>query len=59
MAAKAVGPLERAFMQAGGKLRNCSRASNNLTGDLTEAGIVRSVKDPRWLASAADRTATR
>ena len=58
-AAGAVAPLESAFVDAGGELRHFFQARNDLVGDLIEAKTALSVRDRRWLVSAADRIAAR
>lgn len=56
-AAAEVGPLEPAFVDAGGDLSRFYRARNDLGADLLEASTALTAKDERWLASCADRIA--
>ncbi|ODV13325.1 MAG: hypothetical protein ABT20_02255 [Rubrivivax sp. SCN 70-15] len=58
-AAAEVGPLEPAFVDAGGDLSRFYRARNDLGADLLEARTALDAKDERWLASCADRIADR
>ena len=58
-AAVEVGPLEPAFVDAGGDLSRFYRARNDLGADLLEARTALDAKDERWLASCADRIADR
>ena len=54
-----VAPLESAFVEAGGELRHFFQARNDLVADLIEAKTALSVKDRRWLSSAAVQIAAR
>jgi hypothetical protein len=58
-AADTIAQLESAFVEAGGDLRHFFQARNDLVGDLIEAKTALSVKDQRWLISAADRIVAR
>ncbi|MEO7114928.1 MAG: hypothetical protein ABIZ18_03635 [Caldimonas sp.] len=51
--------LERAYIDAGGGIGHFIEAKNNLSADLIEARTALSVKDKRWLISAADRLESR
>jgi hypothetical protein len=55
----AVPSLESAFVEAGGELGHFFEARNDLAGDLIEAKTALSMKDRRWLVSAADRIVAR
>ena len=58
-AAEAVGSVEPAYTDAGGRLNHFITARNNLGADLIEAKTALSVKDRRWLVSSADHLAAR
>ncbi len=58
-AAAEVGPLEPAFVDAGGDLSRFYRARNDLGADLLEARTALAAQDERWLTSCADRIADR
>jgi hypothetical protein len=58
-AAAEVGPLEPAYVDAGGDLSRFYRARNDLGADLLEARTALDAKAERWLASCADRIADR
>ena len=58
-AAHSVAPLESAFVEAGGELRHFFQARNDLVADLIEAKTALSVKDRRWMSSAAVQIAAR
>jgi hypothetical protein len=58
-AALGVKDLEPDYIRAGGEIGDFIEAQNNLSGDLVEANLALSVKDKRWLVSAADRIESR
>ena len=58
-AVDAVPSLESAFVDAGGELGHFFAVRNDLAGDLLEAKTALSMKDRRWLVSAADRIVAR
>lgn len=58
-AAQGAASLLDAFVEAGGELHRYYQAINSLSGDLVEAETALSVKDARWLVSAADRIVSR
>ena len=58
-ATRDIGDLETPFVTSGGTLEHFFEVQNNLSADLMEAETATSMKDQRWLVSAADHLAAR